>query len=325
MKNLEDYINEQQAAGLSIVRERERLAKLICEDGDENGFFEIVWEPNKPHKQIKASYHVPPDDFYKDGRMHRHNYFEMMYVYRGNCVNKTPEETINLKEGDILLLNPNVLHCPHVSKDEDVLLNFWIPNDLVQQNIIPLLRNNLLFMDFFIDFLYRFPQSKRFLYFSNNSPRIRRLCDDICLESFQKKDFCDSVQESALTMLFALLARECKSPKLIPVASSKDSMVYELLSYIEQNLADVTLESLSKHFGYTPVYLSRLLKKHTGKSFSKIVQDQKMERVVQYLENTGLPVIEITNLVGFSDIAYFNKCFKANFGQTPTEYRKGKV
>ena len=254
--------------------------------------------------------------------MHRHNYFEMMYVYHGSCVNKMPEDTIHLHEGDIVLLNPNVLHCPHVEHSDDVLLNFWISNDLVQQNIIPLLRDNPLFMDFFIDFLYRAPESRRFLYFSHNSPRIRQLCNDICLESFERQEFYSSVQESALTMLFALLAREHKNSCQTLAVSSRDSQVYEILTYIEQNLSNVTLDSLSKRFQYTPVYLSRLIKKHTGQSFSKIVQSRKMEQVVQYLEATGLPIIDIANLVGFSDIAYFNKSFKAKFGQTPTEYRK---
>ncbi|MCI8497692.1 MAG: AraC family transcriptional regulator [Clostridiales bacterium] len=324
MKTLEEYIREQQREGVSepVEREREKRRKVLAKECEEKGFFEVVRNPQSAFDQIAVSYHGPPDDFNRIGYMHKHNYFEMMYVYRGNCVNKMPGDVIHLHEGDIVLLNPNVLHCPHVDHNDDVLLNFWISNDLIQQNIIPLLRNNPLFMDFFIDFLYRAPESKRFLYFSHNSPRIRQICNDICLESFQRQDFFASVQESALTMLFALLARDCKSSWQLPEASSKDSLIYELLTYIEQNLATVTLDSLSRRFQYTSVYLSRLLKKHTGKSFSKIVQSQKMERVAQYLKTTGLPVIDIANLVGFSDIAYFNKCFKANFGQTPTEYRR---
>ena len=34
----------------------------------------------------------------------------MMYVYRGNCINMLPNETLYLKQGDLFLLNPNVLH-----------------------------------------------------------------------------------------------------------------------------------------------------------------------------------------------------------------------
>lgn len=329
MKALDEYIEK-------IIRQHKRGRKMLAESGRENpfekhieeeckekGFYEIGQFPgNNSSKSIVISYHGLPDEFSKRGYMHRHNYFEIMYVYRGGCYNKTPEETLYLQEGDIMLLNPNVLHCPHVEHEEDVLLNFHIPNDLIQQNIIPMLRENPIFMSFFIDFFYRSPKSKRFLYFPNNPPEVRQMCDKMCLERFQQQDFYGSILESSLTILFALLARQYKHTYQISETSAKDCQIYDILTYIEQNCADVTLESLSKKFPYTPSYLSRFIKKHTGKSFSEIVQAQKMARVVQYLSSTSLPIIEIANLVGFSDIVYFNKVFKARFGQSPTEYRK---
>lgn len=326
MKTLDEYIREQQEflrkePAVSHTKQRIQRYTKECE---KKGFYDVIGNRHfqKAGHHIFVSYHGLPNDFNRAGYLHRHDYFEMMYVYHGQCINKMPNDSIHLDEGDIVLLNPNVLHCPQIEHDDDILLNFWISNELIQQNIIPLLRNNPLFMDFFVDFLYRAPESKRFLYFSHNSQRIRQLCNEMCLESFQKQDFFASVLESSLTTLFALLAREYQSIYQVLESSQKDSQIYEILTYIDQNLASVTLESLSQKFQYTPVYLSRLLKKYTGKSFSKIVQSHRMSRVVQYLKATGLPVIEIANLVGFSDIAYFNKVFKAKFGQTPTEYRK---
>ena len=326
MKELDEHIRKQQEflrkePAISRTRERIRRYTRECE---EKGFYEVIGNRHfqKEGYHVFVSYHGLPNDFNRAGYMHRHDYFEMMYVYHGQCTNKMPDDTIHLEEGDIVLLNPNVLHCPQIEHDDDILLNFWISNELIQQNIIPLLRENPLFMNFFVDFLFRAPESKRFLYFSHNSHRIRQLCDEMCLESLQKQDFFASVLESSLTTLFALLARESQSLHQVLEPSQKDSQIYEILIYIEQNLASVTLESLAQKFQYTPVYISRLLKKYTGKSFSKTVQAQRMSRATQYLKATGLPVIEIASLSGFSDLAYFNKAFKATFGQTPTEYRK---
>ncbi|MCI8497695.1 MAG: AraC family transcriptional regulator [Clostridiales bacterium] len=326
MKSLDEYIEEVKAH----CQEEELLRyKMIREEGlrrecEKNGFW-VVGGNRKSHAldRIGVSYHGLPDDFSKLGYMHRHDHFEMMYVYRGSCFNKMPEYTIHLHEGDIVLLNPNVLHCPHVEHEDDVLLNFWISNDLVQRNIIPMLRDNQLFTTFFVDFLYRSPDAKRFLYFHENSSAIRQLCEMMCLEGFQKQKFCASVLESSLTTLFALLARDYQSDYGVASGSTKDGLIYEILTYIEQNCADVTLETLAQRFQYAPSYLSRLIKKHTGKSFSEIVHAQRMSLVLQYLGSTGLPVIDIANLAGFSDIMYFNRVFKAKFGQTPTEYRKG--
>ena len=325
MKTLDDYIKEFQCRrkkdrDSGQIAKREQHVLEICQ---KDGFWVAGGKfLQESADQIRISYHGIVEDLPKLGYMHRHNYFEMMYVYRGGCVNKMSEHTIYLHEGDIVLLNPNVLHCPRVEHDEDVLLNLCISNNLVQRNIMPMLHDNQMFMDFFVDFLYRSPEAKRFLYFSHNSPAVRDLCESMCLEYFQKQDFYMSVLESSMTTLFALLARGYKSTYQMPEIQFKGGQIYEILTYIVQNCADVTLESLSHRFQYAPSYLSRLIKKHTSKSFFVFFHAQKMARVVQYLGATGLPVIDIANLAGFSDIVHFNKTFKAKFGQTPTEYRK---
>lgn len=324
MKTLDEYIQacqnwRREAAASGKTAKREKNLREICE---KNGFWVAGGFPEKFSHQIRISYHGLPDEFTKLGYMHRHNYFEMMYVYRGGCVNKMPEHTLYLHEGDIMLLNPNVLHCPHVEHEEDILMNFCISNNLIQHNIIPMLRDNQIFMNFFVDFLYRSPDAKRFLYFSQNSSNVRWLCEEMCLEYYQKNHFYTSVLESSLTTLFALLAREFQNTHRLPEVKPKNGQIYDILTYIEQNCTEVTLESLSQKFQYAPSYLSRLIKKNTGKSFSEIVHAQKMARVVQYLGATGLPITEVANLAGFSDIMHFNKTFKAEFGQTPTEYRR---
>lgn len=326
MKELDEYIriqreNARKEPAVSLAKARIQRYVKECE---KKGFYEIIGRRHfeKSGHHVFVSYHGLPNDFNRAGYLHRHDYFEMMYVYRGSCTNKMPDESICLGEGSLLLLNPNVLHCPQIERDEDILLNFWISNQLIQQSIIPMMRESSLFMSFFADFLFRSPDSKRFLYFPHNSQRIRRHCDEMCLESFLKQDFYTDILDSSLVTLFALLARQYQSSHAVLGPSQKDSLTYEILIYIEQNLASVTLESLAQKFQYTPAYLSQLLKKHTGKSFSKIVQSHRIARAAQYLKATDLPVIEVASLSGFSDLAYFNKAFKAAFGQTPTEYRK---
>ena len=140
----------------------------------------------------------------------------------------------------------------------------------------------------------------------------------MCQESFAQEAYYSSVLNSSLVTLFALLARQYQGLHPLQEPSLKDAHIYEILIYIAQNLATVTLESLAQKFQYTPAYISRLNKKHTGKSFSKTVQTQRIARAAQYLKATELPVIEIASLSGFSDLAYFNKAFKATFGLTPT-------
>lgn len=326
MKTLDEYVRKlvEDAHGEHDIRLAKERVQRYTKECEIKGYYEVIGNRHfeRTGHYVHVSYHGLPNEFNRTRHFHRHDYFEMMYVYRGNCINMLPNETLYLKQGDLFLLNPNVLHCPHVESENDILLNFWISNDLIQKDIIPMMRESSLFMSFFVDFLFREPESRRSLYFSNNSERIIQHCDEMCQESFAQEAYYSSVLNSSLVTLFALLARQYQGLHPLQEPSLKDAHIYEILIYIAQNLATVTLESLAQKFQYTPAYISRLIKKHTGKSFSKTVQTQRIARAAQYLKATELPVIEIASLSGFSDLAYFNKAFKATFGLTPTEYRR---
>lgn len=47
----------------------------------------------------------------------------------------------------------------------------------------------------------------------------------------------------------------------------------------------------------------------------------RIERAVELLQQTDIPVREIAVRVGYTDANYFTKVFKRHLGVTPTEYR----
>ena len=47
-----------------------------------------------------------------------------------------------------------------------------------------------------------------------------------------------------------------------------------------------------------------------------------MEKAKDYLKNPELSINEISQLVGYGTPSYFNRQFKAAFGETPTQYRE---
>jgi two-component system response regulator YesN len=46
-----------------------------------------------------------------------------------------------------------------------------------------------------------------------------------------------------------------------------------------------------------------------------------MEKAQQFLRDQQLKIIDVANLVGFSNSGYFSTVFKKHFGQTPVEFR----
>lgn len=272
---------------------------------------------------VKIGVHGYPDVNDQMGYMHRHNYFEMIYVYRGNFVNVFPDKKIRMQQGEIMLLNPNVLHAPYVEQKTDQVFNIFISNSMVREKIIPLQKDNTLLLSFFMDVLYRGNEDKRFLYFTNNSPFSIQLMESMLKECIDQRPLYQNIVDTYLILLLTYLTRDyCNHHSISPLGESKDSLCYEIISYIGQNCDHVTLKSLAEHFQYTPNYLSRLIRQKTGKTFIQLVTKHKLQRAEEFLNSTNMSITDIASATGFRDVPHFIRCFKKEFDLTPSQYRK---
>ena len=68
--------------------------------------------------------------------------------------------------------------------------------------------------------------------------------------------------------------------------------------------------------------MSRLIRSHTGKSFTEIITELQMERAAKLLTEGRLSLPEIAQEVGCFDSSHFNKKFKHIYGVTPKQYAK---
>lgn len=59
-----------------------------------------------------------------------------------------------------------------------------------------------------------------------------------------------------------------------------------------------------------------------GMSPNKYLLSRRMETAAELLDDGKYNVSEVSYKVGFSDPAYFNKCFKAHFGMVPSKYKR---
>lgn len=66
-----------------------------------------------------------------------------------------------------------------------------------------------------------------------------------------------------------------------------------ILTRIDQDYRTVSLESLAEELGYNSSYLSRMVRKGTGKKFKDLLMERRMKQSAILLKNTQLPVHEI--------------------------------
>ena len=79
---------------------------------------------------------------------------------------------------------------------------------------------------------------------------------------------------------------------------------------------------LARRFNYNPSYLSAYFRRVTGETFSHKLYHIRMEQALWALEHTDRPVQDISQSLGFKEKSYFLRRFKAEYGCTPTQYRK---
>ena len=77
----------------------------------------------------------------------------------------------------------------------------------------------------------------------------------------------------------------------------------------------------AKEMGYSPNYLSDLLRKETGKNTQDHVYFHLLEKAKDLLIGTNSPVYEIAYSLGFEYPQHFSKLFKQKTGRSPSEYR----
>lgn len=100
-------------------------------------------------------------------------------------------------------------------------------------------------------------------------------------------------------------------------------LIAAIIAYMEERLAHkVTLKEVATRFDFTPNYLGYLFKEETGTAFSDFMNELRIKRACALLKDPLMRIYEIADMVGYSNVIYFNRMFKQALGLTPGEYRK---
>ena len=90
--------------------------------------------------------------------------------------------------------------------------------------------------------------------------------------------------------------------------------------YKENNL---NLEVLSEKLDTTRHNTSQIINEHFNMNFSELMNNYRILEAVEILKNdefNNLKIIQVAYEVGFNNKASFNKCFKKQLSQTPSQY-----
>lgn len=120
--------------------------------------------------------------------------------------------------------------------------------------------------------------------------------------------------------------REEETGKFLPEDEGSGSSGFisgKAIRYMKEHYAEkLSLNDVSEMNYISPWHLSKILKKDTGQNFVDIINEIRVDNAKKLLRNPALKIYEISERVGFSDIAYFSRVFKKITGMAPNEYRR---
>ncbi len=131
-----------------------------------------------------------------------------------------------------------------------------------------------------------------------------------------REDTQSILQPLVLTLLMQV-ARQYKRSNPGP---DDERLSDRILRYMGEHTEAVTLKDIAMHFFYHPNYISTLLRRETGKSFSEILLELRMERAIMLIKGTQLPIEEIAVMLGYSNSSNFYQAFRKYYGKPPREY-----
>ena len=101
----------------------------------------------------------------------------------------------------------------------------------------------------------------------------------------------------------------------------EDPFLLKFRNYIEANLtdSDLNVETIGAELGLSRVQLYRKIKALTGQSPVELLRTARLNKGRQLLQTTGKTVSEVAYEVGFTAPSYFTKCFKDEFGISPSD------
>lgn len=273
--------------------------------------------PGPPEEDIVVLVHQSSGE---QELFHRHDFFYFNYTWQGQYDSLSYEynNRITIQEGELYAGQPFAGHalCVHDNL-ETVIIGILIQKNAFFKSFLPMLSANSRLFHFLLDPATN-QFSDEFIHFRvEDDCNIRTLLEMMVIEyAYKKEDTQDILKPMALSFLMYIARQYTEQNK----ETVPDRLSDQIVRFMGEHCDVVTLKDIAKRFSYHPNYISTLLHREIGKSFSEILLEQRMERAVILLKGTDLSIEEIAAMLGYSNNSNFYKAFRSYYGKSPREY-----
>lgn len=255
---------------------------------------------------------------------HWHSEIELLYIAEGSMMLQIDSHSLLVKEGDVVLIPPNLLHGGVCWEDSpcDFYAIVFHPdfisssiNDSIQQKYIkPYLINS----------------GKDFYFFDHlveeDGQIMNQIHSIIC--AYEEKEFGYElmIKVYLLQVLHCFIAANHRTARVSkvndPLATAR---IKKILFFLEENYQQgITLSDWANSVALSKEQFNRIFKKYFLKTPMEYLLHYRISKASELLLTSDLPIIDIAFETGFESGNYFTIAFKNIMKITPREFRKRK-
>jgi AraC-like DNA-binding protein/mannose-6-phosphate isomerase-like protein (cupin superfamily) len=249
---------------------------------------------------------------------HTHDYVEMVYVCQGTARHLINGAEILLRQGELLVLGQNTRQEIFPAREQDISVNFIVRPELFGGILDYLGNEETPLREFIVGCLCGENPSGYLLFRVSDVKPIQNLVENLLWTLFSNLPNRRSINQ--LTMGLLLMQLLNHTDKLTTGVPEQETIVH-VLRYIEDNYCSGSLTDAAKLLHYDTAWLSREIKRRTGKNYTQLVQDKRLSQAAWLLKNTTHNVSDIAASVGYENLSYFHRLFSTHFGMSPKQYR----
>lgn len=261
-------------------------------------------------------------------KAHDHIFHEIVYVESGVAEHRTPDGTGRLRPGDIIVIQPMVWHS-YNAPQKLTIINCLIDSRVLRQ-FWPILSR----VPGAVDLLHVRPQPRAAPTVLHAPPAqrhaIRDRLDAVMVELHEQSDGWQASSIVGVLDVLIMTARlGCGHTNREPVgvvSNRAEQAVLDTVSYIESHLnQQLRLSTIADRVHLSESHLARCFTKRMGINLIAFQHRLRSEEACRLLRATDQNITAIAGHLGYTEVAYFSRCFRQHIGLSPSAYRKQHI
>ena len=253
---------------------------------------------------------------------HRHNFIEVLYVCEGSLINIIGGKQVVIEAGELLFLNQFTRHEILPAGKNDIAINFMILPEFFDVAYTMAGSNNIL-ADFLVHVLRQNEEKGEYLHFRVAEVlQIQNLLENMIYSLVTGRGDQNRINQTTMGLIFLYLLDSVQYAEMRVPNQYENMISMTTLDYIEQNYKTATLTELCVRLHLPMHVLSKMIKKNTGFNFKELLQRKRMNKAIELMCETELPISDIIAAVGYENGSYFHRVFREKYHVTPRAFRE---